>query len=80
MLQYVTFGQDHVHVVGGVVFDRNCVAVYEASDCDEGREMAFRMFGRAWCFHYCGARPDMKWFPEGFVEVSVASEGEADET
>jgi hypothetical protein len=69
MKQYVTFGQNHRHEINGKVFDRNCVATYDAPDMDEGRKMAFDLFGRKFCFHYSDEEPNMSYFPRGFVEV-----------
>jgi hypothetical protein len=69
MKQYVTFGQDHRHEIGGVHFDADCVALYEAATYDEGREKAFRFFGSKFCFHYADEPPDMRFFPDGFMRV-----------
>lgn len=45
----ITFGQDHRHVIDGVVFDRNCVGLIECNNFAEGRQIAFSTFGTAFC-------------------------------
>jgi hypothetical protein len=67
--QYVTFGQDHRHEIDGVILNADCVAVFEAPDADSGREKAFELFGRKFCFHYAGTPPNMQYFPRGEVNV-----------
>ena len=57
---YITFGQDHYHEIGGKVFDRNCVAVIESGSPEEGRELAFKVFGRKFCFEYPEKYFDLK--------------------
>jgi hypothetical protein len=68
MKQYVTFGQAHRHVIDGKVFDKDCVAVFEAVDGDEGRAMAFQYFGPKFCFHSI-QQPRMAFFPRGEIEI-----------
>lgn len=72
-MTYITFGQDHYHEVGGVVFDRNCVASIESSNRMEGRDKAFALFGNKWAFEYFNneiKRVDVdKWFPRGIIPV-----------
>lgn len=65
---YVTFGQAHYHVIDGKVFDKDCVAVLSYG----GRERAFELFGRKFCFEYeeqYWDGSDMKYFPRGYIEV-----------
>lgn len=73
MKQYVTFGQIHHHVIEGIVFDKDCVATFEAEDGDTGREKAFRLFGPRFSFHYTEDNFDldrqMPYFPRGLIEV-----------
>ncbi len=52
---YITFGQDHKHTVYGKTFDKNCVAIIEAEDEAEGRNMAFKLFDNKWCYSYTEA-------------------------
>ena len=47
MTRYVTFGQDHRHEIGGVVFDSNCVA-----KVDGDRAKVFEIFGPKFCMEY----------------------------
>jgi hypothetical protein len=69
MKSYVTFGFNHRHEIGGVVFDKDCVAVVEGD-----RAKVFEIFGPKFCFEYeegeIAKRLDMKYFPRGLVEVS----------
>ena len=70
MKTYITFGQAHRHVVGGVVFDHNCVAVIEHAPEESGRDIAFQYFGPKWAFEYSESRPpEMSYFPRGFVTL-----------
>lgn len=69
---YVTFGQAHVHEIGGDVFDKDCVAVIDCDSAKDGRDKAFEFFDRKFCFSYFGEEfnhDNMKYFPRGFVNV-----------
>lgn len=69
---YVTFGQVHRHEIDDKVFDKDCVAVIECKDHNEGRDIAFKTFGPQFCFTYTVDRIDdnfMKHFPRGLLEV-----------
>lgn len=69
---YVTFGQDHAHRINGVTLDADCVARFDADNASQGRERAFEMFGRKFCFEYPEEHFDlssMRFFPRGFVDV-----------
>lgn len=70
---YVTFGQSHVHSVGGRTFDKDCVAVINSESPKRGRELAFEFFNGEFCFEY----PEQYWdeskleyFPRGYIEVN----------
>ena len=58
MKTYVTFGQDHVHVIENaetgerLVFDKDCVASIEANSRIEGRNKAFDLFGPKFSMEY----------------------------
>jgi len=58
MKTYVTFGQDHVHVIENaetgerLVFYKDCVASIEANSRIEGRNKAFDLFGPQFCMEY----------------------------
>lgn len=65
---FVTFGQDHRHVIDGKVFDKDCVAVVKG-----GREKVFELFGRKFCFEYPESHWDdskMRFFPRGCIEAN----------
>lgn len=49
---YVTFGQQHVHKVNGHTLDKDSIACYNAADCSQGRDKAFRLFGRSFFTDY----------------------------
>ena len=69
---YVTFGQIHAHKVNNKLLHSNVVAVFDAKNSNEGRQMAFQMFGSKFSFDYHGEQFDqdsMKHFPGGFVEL-----------
>ena len=70
MKTFVTFGQEHVHILDGVVYDKDCVAVVNGD-----RERVFELFGPKFCFEY----PEEYWndskmdyFPRGYIEVDKA--------
>ena len=69
---YVTFGQEHKHILNGQIFDRNCVAVISCLSAQEGRAKAFKYFGPKFCFEYHESDWDEKklmYFPRGYVYV-----------
>lgn len=72
MKTYVTFGQTHVHNVNGKTFDKDCVAVIECKDEQEGRNLAFDYFGPMFFTTYSEDKFDprnMEYFPRGFIKV-----------
>lgn len=71
---YITFGFDHVHEINGQTFDKDCVAVLTTEGPEEGRELAFGLFGRLFCFEYPEAywtEDKMRYFPKGYVIVEL---------
>ena len=70
---YVTFGQSHVHELDGEIYDKDCVAVYEADSYASGRERAFVLFGDKFFTDYHGEQWDedkmLKFFPRGYIDV-----------
>jgi len=70
---YVTFGQIHVHSVNGKTFDKDCVAVINASSELRGRERAFEIFGKKFFTTYperlWDEEEQLKYFPRGYIEV-----------
>ena len=65
---FVSFGQVHLHVVGGRVFDKDCIGVITAEDESQARTKAFECFNDKWCFLY-KTEPEMRYFPRGFIEI-----------
>ena len=73
MKVYITFGQVHVHSVNGKTFDKDCVAVINAEDEENGREKAFEYFSDKWFTSYTEENwkdSNMHFFPRGFIEVN----------
>lgn len=73
MKTYVTFGFDHVHVIGDTVLDKDCVAVINCDSAEHGRELAFEFFGPKFCFEYPEEYfkfESMHYFPRGMIEVN----------
>ena len=74
MKTFVTFGQAHVHVINGVIFDKDCVAIVNGD-----RAKVFKLFGTKFCFEYpeehwvsdgpMAQARRMKYFPRGYIEV-----------
>lgn len=73
MKTYVTFGFDHVHSVAGKTLDKDCVAVITSSSSNEGRKIAFKLFGPKFCLEYPEDNFDfdsMHYYPRGLIEVN----------
>ena len=69
---YITFGQDHIHKVNGITFDRNSVAEIGCKDYGQGREIAFELFGDKFFTSYNEEKitPElMSHFPRGIIKV-----------
>ena len=69
---YVTFGQTHTHSVNGKIFDKDCIAVIEAIDMNEGRQKTFEYFGDKFFTTYKREQlspATIAFFPRGFIEV-----------
>lgn len=65
---YITFGQIHVHSVNGKTFDKDCVAVVKTKNMKAARIIAFEKFNAK--FHHClETKPNMSFFPRGFVAL-----------
>ncbi len=70
---YVTFGFDHKHEVNGVELDNDTVAVITSNSAQEGRSIAFKLFGTKFCMEYPEQHWDeskMHFFPKGKVRVN----------
>jgi hypothetical protein len=69
-VRYVTFGADHHHIINGIVYDENCIAVVNGN-----REKVFKLFGRKFAFEYDPKEWNSehnKYFPRGFIEVNAS--------
>ena len=64
---YFTFGQSHVHIVGGFTYDKDVVVAIEAETFGDARQIMFDVFGRVWSNQY-NQIPDMSFFPRGIKE------------
>lgn len=62
---YFTFGQNHVHSVNGVTFDKDCVVCIDSFD---PRQTMFETFGTKWAMQY-DEMPDMRLYPRGVFEL-----------
>ena len=71
---FVTFGQDHIHKINGIIIDYNCIAVIHHDKPEDGRDKAFEFFGPKFCFEYQEEHFDFdslnRWFPRGLIEVN----------
>jgi len=70
---YVTFGSSHVHRINGHTIDKDCVAIIECKNAEDGRSKAFEFFNDKFCFEYPEEYfniDSMKYFPRGFIKVN----------
>ena len=70
---YITFGQDHRHEIGNIVFDKDCVAIIQAEDYNQARHKALVLFGPKFSFQYGEDDWDhdnMKYYPRGYLYTS----------
>lgn len=70
---YVTFGFDHIHRVNGKVYDKDCVAVIQAKDSQEGRALAFEYFDGKFCYEYperFWSEEKLSFFTRGYIFVN----------
>lgn len=71
----ITFGQIHVHNIGGKLLHKNNVAVIKAENLSEAHNKAMTAFNGV--FHQCipegtfDAEGDIKYFPDGKVEIDI---------
>lgn len=66
----ITFGQSHAHAINNRTFDRNCVAVIECEDYNDGRTIAHSMFGTQFCMAYMEDEfpvESMKYYHRGML-------------
>ncbi len=72
MKTFVTFGTRHQHEINGVLFDSECIAVIDCDSPEEGRKMAFELFGRKFAFEYAEHEWDHRYdylYNRGFINV-----------
>jgi len=72
-LMFITFGQEHRHNIHGSIFDKDCIAVIQCDNHNDGRIVAFECFGPKFCFSYFNSEfefTDMKYYPRGFISVN----------
>ena len=72
MKTYITFGFDHAHRVNGKTLDHDCVAVINHTEEEDGRAIAFELFGPKFCMEYSEKYWDeskLSYFPRGYVTV-----------
>jgi len=69
---YITFGQVHVHSIGGKTFDKDCIGEIEADTNGEAHDKAMKIFNGV--FHQCVDKSTvddefLSYFPRGIMEV-----------
>lgn len=73
----ITFGQNHRHVKGDIVFDKDCVAQFSVDSYMAGRTKAFKHFGSKWCVAYDPEQDFrgytlnrfLEYFPRGIINA-----------
>lgn len=65
---YVVFGLGHFHRISGKSFDRDCVAVVEASSEKRAYQIINDAFGKNW-FSFDEEKPNMSHYPRGFITL-----------
>ena len=71
---YITFGQEHVHHVFGITYNKSNVAVIECDDYAHGRRLAEEYFGLQFGTSYREeeiTEEFLSFFPDGLVPVVV---------
>lgn len=70
---YVTFGQSHTHTVNGNTLDKNCIAIIECVNEEDGRAKALEFFDSKFCMEYYETRfniNDLDYYPRGLIKVN----------
>ena len=62
---WFTFGQSHVHSIGGFTYDKDIVVEITA---ENPREEMFRVFGDKWAMQY-DSKPNMSFYPRGIKKI-----------
>jgi len=66
---YFTFGQDHKHIIGGTIYDKDCVVEIENETHSGARVKMFRLFGDKWSLQY-DKEPNLEFFPRGIIKIN----------
>lgn len=68
---YITFGQSHAHAIGGVTYDKDCLAELEAETKHEAHTEAMRIFNGK--FHNCHSAEMLSeilhYYPRGVIKA-----------
>lgn len=69
---YITFGQNHTHRVNGVTFDKDTVARIKCKDKEEGKKLAFELFGDKFFtdYSYDQIQKSLEYFPRGIFNAN----------
>ncbi len=72
MKVYITFGQIDTHSINGLTMDKNCVAVINCKDYEQGRNIAMDWFDAKFhnCFDVMPSEETMSYYPRGLIEVN----------
>lgn len=62
---YFTFGQSHVHSIGGFTYDKDVLVKIRA---DDPRQRMFDLFGQKWGMQY-DEPPSPEFYPRGIKEI-----------
>lgn len=69
----ISFGQIHVHSIGGTTFDKDCLALIEGEDYEDCRKKATEEFKGIFATDYPIEKQDdpnfMKFFPRGVIKL-----------
>jgi len=73
---FFTFGQDHLHMIDGFVYDRNVVVIINGTKY-AARKRMFDLFGDKWSMCY-DTMPNMSYFPGGLKRVCAGEPPQGD--
>lgn len=71
---YVTFGQEHKHILNRLHLYKDCVVTFEASNYEEGRKKTRNLFGPKFFTDYHGNQwldSKLRFFPKGYVDIDT---------
>jgi hypothetical protein len=64
---YFTFGQNHVHKINNIIFDKDCVVMIQS---ENPIDTMFEVFGEKWAMQY-DKEPDLSWYPRGIIKLDI---------